>query len=158
MTAALVPTSVSSAVAAPQAVTFTVGDLRLAMEVGNVREIVRGVSPVRVPHSPADVAGIIDWRGKLIPMIDLRARFGLSAPGATEHARVIVVEAGGRVLGLAVDKVHTIVKFNRSDLCPPGDSGGCAAMLRGLPDVRAIEGTDLILIDPAMFAADRAAN
>lgn len=156
MTAAAASSATSSVVDGPQAVTFAVGDLRLALEVGCVREIVRGVTPVPVPHAPADVAGIIDWRGRLIPLIDLRTRFGLAEPGPREHARVVVVESGTRVFGLAVDKIHTIVRFDPNDVRVPASAPATAIAV--LPDVRAIEGTDLILLNAAMFASAPALN
>lgn len=145
---------VSPSVPSAQAVTFSVGDLRLGLDVACVREIVRGAAPVRVPHAPADVAGIIDWRGRLIPLIDLRARFGVAGSGTPEHARVIIVETGSRTFGLAVDSVHTIMRIDPGTLDAPGQPRSALP----LAGVRAVANDDLILLDPASLATGPSGN
>lgn len=97
-----------------QLVTFGVGGEEFAVEILAVQEINRMLELTRVPQSPPEVEGVINLRGRIIPVIDLRRRFGLSDGERNDHNRIIVVEVDGRVLGFIVDRVHEVLRIKRS--------------------------------------------
>src|SRR5690606_23140614 len=75
-----------------QLVSFMVGDEEFAIPILSVQEINRMMQITRVPQSPPFVEGVINLRGKIIPVMDLRKRFGLSTPENSADSRIIVVE------------------------------------------------------------------
>jgi purine-binding chemotaxis protein CheW len=90
---------------AVQVVIFALGDIELAINITQVREIDRLCPVTRLPHVPDYVEGIINLRGQLVPIVDLRARLGLRRKVAPKTARIIVVETGDRCMGMIVDRV-----------------------------------------------------
>ena len=101
-----------------QLVTFEVASEEFAVDILAVQEINRMMELTRVPQSPADVEGVINLRGKIIPVIDLRKRFDLRPAERNEHSRIIVVEVHGRVLGFIVDRVHEVLRISASIVEP----------------------------------------
>lgn len=73
----------------------------------------------RVPNAPHHVDGVINLRGKVIPIIDLRCRFGMPRKEHDKHTRIVVVELSGRVLGFVVDAVREVLRIPRSVTEPP---------------------------------------
>lgn len=110
-----------------QLVTFNLGHELFALDILTVQEIIR-VSPITpVPHCPSFVDGVITLRGKIVPVIDLRTRFGLErAPSATD-TRIIVINVHQVLLGLVVDAVHEVTRLGRSALEAAGTMGGGTA-------------------------------
>jgi purine-binding chemotaxis protein CheW len=102
-----------------QLVSFEVGDEEYAVPILSVQEINRIMQITRVPQSPAFVEGVINLRGKIIPVIDLRKRFGLNELKDSEDVRIIVVEVASRVLGFTVDRVNEVLRINSSIVEPP---------------------------------------
>jgi len=101
-----------------QLVTFEVASEEFAVDILAVQEINRMMDLTRVPQAPAEVEGVINLRGKIIPVLDLRKRFGFKVQTATEQSRIVVVEVGGRVLGFIVDRVHEVLRISRSIVEP----------------------------------------
>ncbi|MGH7661495.1 MAG: chemotaxis protein CheW [Vulcanimicrobiaceae bacterium] len=94
-----------------QVVIFALGDIELAVNITQVREIER-LSPVtRLPHVPDYIEGVINLRGQLVPIVDLRTRLGLRQKAAPKTARVIVVEVGDRCMGMVVDRVREVARI-----------------------------------------------
>ena len=84
---------------------FEVGGVLYAIDIHRVREIVRPLAALDLPYLPESVIGVVDHRGNVVPIIDLRKRFEVN-PGAPERdARWIIVARGERMLGLVVDRV-----------------------------------------------------
>ncbi|MEW6488613.1 MAG: chemotaxis protein CheW [Thermodesulfobacteriota bacterium] len=102
-----------------QLVTFHVGDEEFGVEILEVREINRMMEITRVPHAPDFVEGVINLRGQVIPVVDLRKRFGLPAVERDKSARIVVVELGDRVVGFLVDSVSEVLRVPRSLVEPP---------------------------------------
>ena len=73
----------------------------------------------RVPGSPAYVAGIVQIRGKVIPVVDLRLRFGLPAIEATLDSRIVVGKAADRAVGLLVDSAREVLKLSEHEISEP---------------------------------------
>lgn len=87
---------------------FHVGEGYYAVEVPSVREIISPTGVVSVPHASSIVMGVTDHRGRVVPVVDLRRRFGLAPQPPTRRSKWIVVEANGPWLGLAVDDVTEV--------------------------------------------------
>ncbi len=94
-----------------QLVTFGVGDEEFAVPILSVQEINRMMEITRVPQSPPFVEGVINLRGKIIPVVDLREKFGLSRNEQTKDHRIIVVEVQNRVIGFTVDRVSEVLRI-----------------------------------------------
>jgi len=88
-------------------VEFRVGEVRYAVDILSVREIVRPLNPVQLPHVPHSVVGVIHHRGDVVPIIDLRVRFGLAAV-AHRGVRWLIVKRAKRDVGLVVDGVEDV--------------------------------------------------
>lgn len=130
---------------------FEVAQEAYGLPILDVREI-DGVMPItRLPGSPEFVRGVIDLRGSVIPVIDLRARFGMPATVASEQTVVIVVQ--GRVearavrVGLLVDRVLEVVSLEASHVEPPPDLANCSAMADFLVGVGKLSSRVVFLLD-----------
>jgi len=102
-----------------QLVSFSVGQEEFGVDILKVQEINRMVEITRVPNTSEFVSGVINLRGKVIPVIDLRRRFGLGKKDNDKNTRIIVVELTGRVLGFVVDAVNAVLRIPRSVTEPP---------------------------------------
>jgi len=87
---------------------FEVGDVRYAAEILRVREIINPLSLVALPHAPRAVVGVADHRGEVVPVVDLRLRFGLPTVEPTRRTKWIIVEVDQRSVGLVVDGVTEV--------------------------------------------------
>lgn len=87
---------------------FVVGDVRYAVDILRVREILNPLPVVALPHAPPAVIGVADHRGVVVPVIDLRRRFGLSPREPTRRTKWIVVQLESRAVGLVVDAVTDV--------------------------------------------------
>ncbi len=101
-----------------QLVSFEVGDEEYAVPILSVQEINRMMQITRVPQSPPFVEGVINLRGKIIPVIDLRKRFGLAKLENSDNVRIIVVEIASRVIGFTVDSVNEVLRINANIVEP----------------------------------------
>ncbi len=107
-----------------QIVTFRVGEEEFSVSILKVQEIIRMSEITKVPRSPEFVEGVINLRGKVIPVIDLRKRFGLPTAERTSDTRTIVVDCEGKVVGLIVDSVTEVLRLSQSTVEPPPDIVG----------------------------------
>ncbi|HEY1729814.1 MAG TPA: chemotaxis protein CheW [Candidatus Baltobacteraceae bacterium] len=94
-----------------QIVVFALQSNEFGIDIGQVREIDRLVPITRVPRVPAHVEGIINLRGQLVPIVDLRTRLGMPHAAPTKMARIIVAEIGPRSIGMIVDEVREVVRI-----------------------------------------------
>lgn len=102
-----------------QLVTFMVNSEEFAISILSVQEINRMMQITRVPQSPSFIEGVINLRGKIIPVMDLRKRFGIEALEDSSDARIIVVEVASRVIGFTVDRVNEVLRIDSSIVEPP---------------------------------------
>jgi purine-binding chemotaxis protein CheW len=109
-----------------QLVTFNLGNELFALEILKVQEIIRVFPITPVPHCPPFVDGVITLRGKIVPVVDLRCRFGMQRAQHGPATRIVVVGLGPVLLGLVVDRVHEVTRMGRSELEPAGAVGGAA--------------------------------
>ena len=106
-----------------QYITFRLGEELFAVNVNQVREVLE-VSPItRVPTAPAHMRGVVNVRGKAIPVVDLRLRFGLPRGVDTVGTRIIVLElemdGEALVLGGIADSVHEVIEIEPGSIDPP---------------------------------------
>src|SRR5713101_5908365 len=102
-----------------QLVVFQLGAELYGVEISRVHEIIRLQTVTRVPRSPSFVEGVINLRGKVISVVDLRRRFGLPTAEHTRATRIVVVEIGDQVVGIIVDSVSEVLRVNTSTVEPP---------------------------------------
>lgn len=99
---------------------FGLADDLYAIPIVKVREILGGAQRVtRIPNSPAFLKGLINLRGSVLPLVDVREEFGLPAGPYDRFTVVIVAEVAGAVVGLAVDSVVDVVSLGERDIQPP---------------------------------------
>lgn len=102
-----------------QFISFSIGEEEYGLELLRVKEVIRIREITWLPKAPSFVKGIINLRGDVIPIIDLRDKFGLEAKEATAMTRVIVVEVEGRMIGMVVDSASQVVRIPADQIDPP---------------------------------------
>ena len=102
-----------------QLVTFSTGDEEFGVDILRVQEIIRTMAITKVPKAPEFVEGVINLRGKVIPIIDLRRRFGLQSKAHDKHTRIIVIEINTMIVGFVVDSVSEVLRIPASTVEPP---------------------------------------
>ena len=102
-----------------QFLSFTVGSEEYGVELPRVREVIRIRGITRLPKTARFVKGIINLRGEVIPIVDLREKFGLEAAETTTTTRVMVVEAEGKRMGMVVDSASQVVRIPADQIEPP---------------------------------------
>ncbi len=88
---------------------FQLGDKRLAMPARGVQEVVRAVAVARLPKAPPIVEGVINVRGTVVPVLDIRQRFGLPPNPIALDQRLIIAQAGPRLVALRVDRALDLI-------------------------------------------------
>ncbi len=102
-----------------QLVTFSIGEEEFGVDILKVQEIIRTMEITKVPRAPQFVEGVINLRGKVIPIIDLRRRFGLTTRSHDKHTRIIVIELSNMIVGFVVDSVSEVLRIPASTVEPP---------------------------------------
>lgn len=129
-----------------QLVTFGLGSEEFAVDILAVQEINRMMALTRVPSSPPEVEGVINLRGKIIPVVDLRKRFGLEQQAHSEQSRIVVVEVHSRVIGFIVDRVSEVLRIS-SKIVEPAPSMVCSVDSDFIAGVGKLQDRLLILLD-----------
>jgi|SRR5271165_593475 len=102
-----------------QLVGFRVGDEDFGIDILRVHEIIRVQQLTRVPHSPQPVDGVMNLRGRIIPVIALRKRFGLDPAPLGAETRIMVAEIRGSVIGFIVDSVSEVLRIPAESMQAP---------------------------------------
>ncbi|MBI3787554.1 MAG: purine-binding chemotaxis protein CheW [Ignavibacteriales bacterium] len=102
-----------------QLVSFKIGGEEFGVDILRVQEINRMLEVTRVPNSPEFVDGVINLRGKVIPIVDLRSRFGMPRKEHDKDTRIVVVELTGKIIGFVVDAVSEVLRIPQSVTEPP---------------------------------------
>ncbi len=100
-------------------VCFRLGGEIFAVDIMRVREIIKPQKLFRLPEAPSFVEGVINLRGVIIPVLDLRKKFGMQEPLDPLDHRLLIVMIGRRPVGLAVDAVREVVTIAVNDIRPP---------------------------------------
>lgn len=101
-----------------QYLTFQVNDETYGLDILAVREIINLTEITRVPQTADFVEGLINLRGKVVPVVDLRTRFGLPRAAYTDQTCIIIVEVNS-MMGIIVDRVHEVYDVPATDIAPP---------------------------------------
>ncbi len=102
-----------------QLVVFDLSTEAYGVDIGAVREIIRMQDITKVPRTPEFVEGVINLRGKVIPVVDLRKRFGLPAEDESKENRIVVVDIGAQDIGVIVDAVTEVLRIATESVEPP---------------------------------------
>ena len=147
---------------------FLVGDVMYAVRIELVREIVNPLGVVELPHAPPSVRGVADYRGEVVPVIDLRERFGLPAVESTRRNKWIVVDigrassdvsgpaslTGGRFAALAVDSVTEVFGTGvGGGEVRPAPNLGAGEQVRGIAGVTNYGSRLVFVLDLRAFGA-----
>lgn len=133
-----------------QMVSFYLGKEEFALEIENVREIIRFPEIVKVPNVPTYIRGVISLRDSLLPIIDMRIKLETGDDSVTDSTRVVVIDVNDIRLGLVVDQVFEVTRIPKDSIFPPpqGIGGDSREKLKGI--ARMDGGKRIImLIDPA---------
>jgi purine-binding chemotaxis protein CheW len=140
---------------------FVVGDVRYAVPIEAVREIVNPLPLVELPATAADVLGVADYRDEVVPVVDLRKRFGLPPLPVTRKTKWIVLDSAhgqmgaqgaGKLVAIVVDGVTEVFRSDDSALRPAPATGNADAR-RGIAGVATFEG-ELVFVLDVMRVAD----
>lgn len=104
-----------------QLVVFSLGDEMYGVDIYRVREIIRVPAITRVPRAPEYVEGVINLRGGVIPVIDLRKRFGMEKGEESAERRIVVSELGNQTVGMVVDGVSEVLEVDEAEIDPPSE-------------------------------------
>jgi len=132
-----------------QLVVFSLGSEEYGLPITTVQEIIRYTRPRTIPSAPPSVRGVINLRGKIIPVVDLKARLQL-AGGDAEESKIVIVEAGAVTAGLIVDDVDEVITVDADALepAPTGEVGYISAVAK-------VDDRLLVLLDvEAMFGGE----
>lgn len=99
-----------------QYVSFNLDDEEYGIDVLLVQEIIRYQKPTKVPNGNRVIQGVINFRGKVIPLVDMRAKFGLQVKDYDTFTVIIVLEIKNKTVGIVVDRVSDIVSFNAGNI------------------------------------------
>jgi purine-binding chemotaxis protein CheW len=113
----------------PQVVCFTVGPYRCALDVMRVREVIPARPASPMPGAGALVEGVVELRGALLPVVDLRRRLGTPVTGAGQY---VVVVVGDQRVALAVDSAHEVRRWDDAAVQPAPTLGGIAEAVAGV--------------------------
>ncbi len=140
---------------ARQLITFRLGEQSFGLDIMAIREI-RAWSPAtRLPHVPSYVAGVVNLRGTVLPVIDLAARLGWEPASPTDRHVIIVAQVGAQLRGLIVDAVSDIVTAQDEDM-QPSPATGSDAVVPYLEGLLALEDRMVMVLDLPGLTADAA--
>lgn len=126
-----------------QLVVFQLGNEEYAVSISQVKEIIRYSGVTKLPNTPSYMEGIINLRGKVIPVVDLASRFGLMLE-KMDSRQAVIIEAAGREVGVVVDGVTEVLRIDDSAIEPPQTLTRTGEFIRG---VGKLEGRLLIILD-----------
>lgn len=141
-----------------QLVVFTLRQEDQICEYGvpitKVQEIISMTTPTKMPQTPDFVEGIINLRGKIIPIIDLKKRFDMGKSNITNDTRSVIVEVEGQTVGIIVDEVSEVLRLQVDNIePPPAVVGGITAEY--LTGVGKLDNRLLILLDMDKILTDK---
>lgn len=136
-----------------QLVRFRVGAEQYGLDILRVLEIIRMPPITRVPQAPPFIDGVINLRGRVIPIINTRRRFGLEEKENDSDTRIVIVEINGDHVGLVVDAVQEVLRIKQMSVEAPPQLAGGADYISG---ISRLDGSLLILLDLTELAAEAA--
>lgn len=104
-----------------QLVIFRLNGQEYGINIFNVNEIVPYGLPTKIPNSPAYIEGVLNLRGRVIPIISLKKKFNMEDNGVNDRTRIIVSNAGGRITGFIVDEASEVLTIEKESIEPVSD-------------------------------------
>lgn len=140
-----------------QLVSFRLGQEEYGIEITKVQEIILMGEITHLPQTPPYIKGLINLRSTVIPIVDLRLRFGLPPQEPTEETRIMVVNVRGKIIGVIVDAVSEVLRISQEQIAPPPPTaaGLGREYLTGLVK---LENRLLILLDIEKLFGSEAVN
>lgn len=136
--------------------TFALDDQLYGMEIRYVTEIIGIQSITPVPELPEYIRGIINLRGKIIPVMDVRLRFHKEARAYTDRTCIIVADLGGAAVGLIVDRVTEVLTIAETEIVPPPEiNQGRGSFMKGIGKTG---GTVSLILDCGMMLSTEEIN
>jgi purine-binding chemotaxis protein CheW len=137
-----------------QLVTFRLGNEEFGIDIRKVQEINRMIDITRIPNAPPYVEGVVNLRGKIIPIVSLRTKLGLGEADRDKATRIMVVEIEGSILGFIVDSVSEVLRIQDPTIeAPPSVTGSNdSAYIEGVIN---LSDRILILLDLSALFGDR---
>ncbi len=125
---------------------FRLGGEEYGIDILAVREIRAYEKPTRIASAPAFILGVVNLRGVIVPIVDLRIKFGVAEPAYDRSTVVIILNVANRVLGIVVDSVSDVLPLKQEEIRPAPEISSAieASFIRGLASVN---GSLLILVD-----------
>lgn len=102
-----------------QLVSFRLANEEYGIEITKVQEIILMGEITRIPQTPVYIKGLINLRSSVIPIVDLRQRFGMDCSNPTDETRIMVVNVEGRTIGIIVDAVSEVLRVSQNHIAPP---------------------------------------
>ncbi len=106
-----------------QFLTFNLGDELYGVDILRVQEIKGYTTVTKIPNTPPHIKGVLNLRGTIVPIIELRTKFGMPTIDYTAFTVIIVVVVRDKVMGLVVDSVSDVLNIDRKDIQPPPQFG-----------------------------------
>jgi purine-binding chemotaxis protein CheW len=104
---------------ADKLVTFRLGEDLFAADIYSVERVLRYAVPTPVPDMPAYIEGVMDYQGRVVPLVNLRLRFELPAAAVAGETRTLVLNVGGEWIGIVVDAVTEVASYDKAAVSPP---------------------------------------
>lgn len=136
-----------------QIVVFRLSSEEYALPITKVKDINRFMPLTKMPKSPAFMKGVINLRGEIIPVVDLRERFGLTANEANDDSRIMIVDFNNQLIGVVVDGVTEVITIPTAEIdIPPATS---KLNIKQVPGIGKFNNRLLILLDiDEVFSAE----
>ncbi len=134
-----------------QPVVLALGDEEFGVPITLVQEIIRHTPPRPIPGSPPGVEGVINLRGRIIPVVELRGRFGVAGE-RPEESKIVIVELTDATVGVIVDEVKEVLSIGAEHTEAPPERPGDADYLEA---VAKLEGRRLVILDLERLLAGR---
>ena len=125
---------------------FVLGDAQYCIDILKVQEIRTYEAPTRIANTPAFIKGVMNLRGNIVPIIDLRVKFGLPEQKIDTQTVVIVLNVAKRTVGVVVDGVSDVIAVGADEIKPAPELGGALDM-RYIQGLATVGGQMMILID-----------
>ena len=100
-------------------VTFLLGEDLFAADIFSVERVLRYTTPTSVPDMPDYIEGVIDYQGRVVPIVNLRRRFEMAALEVRSETRILILHSGGEWIGVVVDAVTAVTAFDPAAVAPP---------------------------------------
>jgi purine-binding chemotaxis protein CheW len=133
---------------------FVLGDAQYCIDILKVQEIRTYEAPTRIANAPEFIKGVMNLRGNIVPIIDLRVKFGFPEPRYDSQTVVIVLNIAKRTVGVVVDGVSDVITVPLSEIKEPPELGG-ALETQYLQGLATVNGQMLIIIDIERLMSSR---